>query len=679
MKLVVKLVGLIPSASLFLAALVHADYWDDQCHACPAKLYPSSHCARGGELVAERSCGPAKAHCEGQCRLPRSSPAPQPGLYWDGECKPCPAKLYSHCSKGGERIGERGCGWANLFCEAQCRLPSPAPEAADWVIVGAGASGCAAAAALADAGEDVLVLERGQSDLDIPETQQASTWPAVVNTKAAQEIQWTDGVWGAVANVLGGGTAVNGGLFIEEEPEFLKQSFGDDFNLEDFYASSQWLSQNLTTPLQPSTYGKEYAAALADAGLGGQHPEPQLRMSSNGSWVAYSTINTSAAGKPRRGAAILLHERAHLKNLRFFTQYQVTKVVFEGQRAVSVSIRTQGGDEHVVSARKGVILAAGAIFTPQLLQVSGIGDQTLLGRLGVNAVVKNSAVGQNFIDRNVLTLGAWSSKAMPLFIGYAMAANTSLGLTIECEGWGKVASEFVVASLALVPPDQRTKALRTTMAILVKTGLLDIIDDMIQLVALQQNTHSRGHIEAVSTDPKDTPKVTANYFADDRDLRQQMVALETLLSILKTDPVQEYVKPKTFLPGSGLPEFLSCFSETPRSETTSIVLPCLPVSGSSTERYYEYFRNTAVSSYHYFGTAAFGSVVEGIDFKVKGTDNLHVIDASVFPEPTRVNPQGTIMSLGHYVGKQLATKTVTTQPLRRLQNEPFGDSAPVVV
>ena len=57
-------------------------------------------------------------------------------------------------------------GFANIFCEGHCERPAAAPRPADWIIVGGGASGCSAAAALADAGEEVLVLERGQSDLD---------------------------------------------------------------------------------------------------------------------------------------------------------------------------------------------------------------------------------------------------------------------------------------------------------------------------------------------------------------------------------------------------------------------------------------------------------------------------------------------------------------------------------
>jgi len=514
------------------------------------------------------------------------------------------------------------------------------------------------------------VLERGQSDLDPSEedTQQASTWPKVVNTDATQQIQWKNGVWGAVANVLGGGTAVNGGLFLEEEPEFLTETFGDAFDLDEFYASSKLIADNLSTPLQPSTFGKDFADALADADLGTRDPPTQLRMR-DGSWVAYSTINTSAPNWPRRGAAVLLHERAHLPNLRFLTKYQVARVQIEGEKATGVVVRDRQGNEVTIQARKGVILAAGAIFTPQLLQLSGIGEEAHLKRIGVALKVENPAVGKNFIDRNVLPVGVWTRSMEPLYLGYAMVVNKSLGLTIESEGWGEVTSEFALASLALFPPNMRPKALRATLGLLFSTGLQNIMNTMIQLVALQHNTRSRGSVEAVSSDPTAAPAVDANHYGDHRDLEQQMTSLRTLLRILGSEKIEQYVQPKAFVPpGIPMPDFLSCLAKTPDSTTRAIVLPCLPVAGSSDERYYEYFQNTVVSSYHYFGTAAFGSVVEGADFHVKGVGNLHVVDASVFPHPTRVNPQGTIMAMGHYIGKRIL------QAQRRLQEEGRWDA-----
>lgn len=92
-------------------------YWDGQCTACPAKFYKSDHCSQGGEIVEEKACGTLGVHCEAKCRMPQSSPTPKPELYWDGQCTACPAKLYSHCSKGGTLVGEKACGLLKIQCE----------------------------------------------------------------------------------------------------------------------------------------------------------------------------------------------------------------------------------------------------------------------------------------------------------------------------------------------------------------------------------------------------------------------------------------------------------------------------------------------------------------------------------------------------------------------------------
>ena len=81
------------------------------------------------------------------------------------------------------------------------------------------------------------------------------------------------------------------------------------------------------------------------------------------------------------------------------------KISFENGRATSVQVENNFKETVTLTARKGVILAAGAIFTPQLLQVSGIGDPALLCGLGVPEVVSNPDVGQNFVDRNILNFG----------------------------------------------------------------------------------------------------------------------------------------------------------------------------------------------------------------------------------------------------------------------------------
>merc|ERR1712108_120754 len=109
---------------------------------------------------------------------------------------------------------------------------------------------------------------------------------------------------------------------------------------------------------------------------------------------------------------------------------------------------------------------------------------------------------------------------------------------------------------------------------------------------------------------------------------------------------------------------LGCLWRDPEQndEYAKVTLPCLPFPSDSDAARGQYLRDNIVSSYHYFGSAAAGSVVDVTDdFKVFGTEGLHVVDASVLPVPTTINPQGTIMALGHYVGLGLAAKHIRNQ------------------
>merc|ERR1712224_1076301 len=101
----------------------------------------------------------------------------------------------------------------------------------------------------------------------------------------------------------------------------------------------------------------------------------------------------------------------------------------------------------------------------------------------------------------------------------------------------------------------------------------------------------------------------------------------------------------------GIPDFLSCLFKAPNEKFGFITLPCMPNDDS---KWPDFLRDNILSTYHYFGTAAVGTVVEPGSFQVRGTRGLYVVDASVIPRSTRINPVGTVMTIGHFVGRKLA-------------------------
>lgn len=567
----------------------------------------------------------------------------------------------------GPTLGQRAAG-ADASTEAI--FPTCPPEA-DWVVAGGGGAGCAVAAALSDAGEDVVVLERGPSDKDVDSTQSMNGWPKAVND-AGQNIRWSEGVWGIVGKVLGGGTSVNGGLYIAERPDWFERAM-PGVDTQRIYASYEYLLGQLATPSQPTGFGLAWNEALTEAGYGVANLSgPEVQWSRSRPFLPYSTFNQTASGAPRFSSAALLHRRAGLTNLKVVTHALVHKILFNNSRATGVTVEVGGPGFirrwcHQVKARKGVIVSAGAVLTPQLLQISGIGPRRLLEKLGVK-VVSDLPVGENFTDRLVLPIGYISPVEVPLTVGYTVVANMDHRAVIEGVGGGEINTELALASLALVPPEMREPQLRTalkTIFSLLPKSVLESINKGIQPVALQMDTRSRGQVRAVSRSLGDLPNVTANYFIDPLDWASQQNRFNDILQLGNTDALTNYTNSKRVsnfafrkIVEDVVPEllpFLSCFFRNPlNTESEKLTLPCLPYPQNSQQARDKYLRDNIVSSYHYFGTAAAGTVVDGTDFHVMGTHGLHVVDASVIPFPTTVNPQGTVMALGHYLGTLLS-------------------------
>jgi len=394
-----------------------------------------------------------------------------------------------------------------------------------------------------------------------------------------------------------------------------------------------------------------------------------------GAWVVNSLFNLTDPAWPRNTPAVLLHERSDLQNLEVATGVQVQKVNFEGTRAVSVSVTGNTGVQ-VVQARKGIVMAAGAIYTPQLLQVSGVGEAALLSKLGV-AQIAELPVGKNFVDRLTWTIQIIAPHALDKYLGFTVAADGAAGLTFESVGGASVDNYMAIPSLGLTPAKNREEYLRPIMKFIMEdTPISKLMDRFSNVLALVQDTKSRGSVEASSTDSKIPPTVSANYFAEQEDIDSQVANLKKLIEVARHSSLDDY-RMKTLLDAldevwpvgllsmsqindlvraginllpdlNGLPDFLAGIFTCQAYGFVS--LPCPPNDES---KWGDWLKENVLSTYHYFGTAAVGSVVEPGSFAVKGTQGLYVVDASVIPKATRVNPVGTIMTLGHFVGSKL--------------------------
>jgi len=181
------------------------------------------------------------------------------------------------------------------------------------------------------------------------------------------------------------------------------------------------------------------------------------------------------------------------------------------------------------------------------------------------------------------------------------------------------------------------------------------------------------------------------FFAAEADLNKQVSNLKALLKIAKSsslddwrmdallDPI-ESVWPEGTLNAShmddlsragiaangpnSIPDFLSGLLSC--RAYGFVTVPCPPADES---KWGQFLRDNVLSTYHYFGKAAVGSVLEPGSFRVKGTDRLYVADASAIPRATQINPVGTIMSLGHFVGRRLAKSQPGLAPISAVPSD----------
>ncbi len=324
----------------------------------------------------------------------------------------------------------------------------------------------------------------------------------------------------------------------------------------------------------------------------------------------------------RRGVRVnsskaFLRPAMNRPNLSVITGAQVKKLRLEGRRALGVEFM-RGGEELFAAARRETLLAAGAIGSPQLLQLSGIGPGALLQRQGI-AVAHDLAVGENLQDhlqlrmafrvQNVLTLNtmanSWWGKAK-MALEYALRRTGPLTMAPSQLG------AFLKSD-----PAQPTPNLEFHVQPLSLDKFGDPLHPFPAFTASVCNLRpaSRGHVRIQSPDPRAHPAIMLNYLSAPED---QAIAVQSLRLarriVLGTQTMQKYA-PQEFLPG---PSF------------------------ATDEQLVTAAGNIGTTIFHPVGTCKMGraddaSAVVDPQLRVRGIERLRVIDASIMPTITSGN------------------------------------------
>ena len=328
-------------------------------------------------------------------------------------------------------------------------------------------------------------------------------------------------------------------------------------------------------------------------------------------------------------------------NVDIRTNAQAAEILFEGTRANGVRYLrdVREGNAVEVRARREVILCAGALNTPKLLQLSGIGPAEVLGDLGIKVRVDLHGVGNNLRDhygvRMVSTL-----KGVKTF--NSMAQGLPLGLEVVKWLWGRPSLLSVSPSLthlfwkssdALETPDLEYVMTPASF----REGTVGLLDNMpgMTVGVWQMRPESHGYVRPVSRDPFDPPEINPNYLSDPRDQQVLLRSIHLGRKLMTTAPLQPWLTGKT----------------NPDQDL------------QSDDELLDWARREGITVYHMIGTARMGpdgdpGAVVDSQLRVRGLQGLRVADASVMPVMPSGNTNAPVMMVAEKAADMILGKTL---------------------
>jgi choline dehydrogenase len=515
---------------------------------------------------------------------------------------------------------------------------------ADFIVIGAGSAGCAVAARLSeDSATRVLLLEAGGED--------RNRWIHIPlgfgKTFADPSVNWcyeTEPDPGAGdrrvfwprGKVLGGSSSINGMVYIRgqaEDFDHWRQLGNTGWSFDDvlpYFRRSEHQVRGAdgfhgtAGPLCVSDVAQHpiCEAFIASAtGLGFPRNDDFNGASQDG--VGYHQT-TTRNGKRCSTAVGYLRPAMQRANLNVVTGALTEKILFEGRRAVGVTFRRRGGLCTACAARE-VILCGGAVNSPQLLMLSGIGPQEHVGGFGIPVVHHLRGVGQSLQDHYSAAIKLRCK--LPITVNDVMLSNArklKAGLEYYMFHRGPLSMISSPAALfARTRPELASPDVKCSISPFSAERPQDGLHRFsgFTMIAYQLRPESRGEIKLKSPDPFDAPAVHPNYLAAETDRRTIVAGLKLCRQILATPHMQSFIEAE-FQPGSAV---------------------------ESDEELLDYARRRGGTVYHPTSTCKMGSdpmAVVDAELRVHGIEGLRVADASIMPTVVSGNTNAAAIMIG---------------------------------
>ncbi|WP_258051790.1 GMC family oxidoreductase [Mesorhizobium sp. INR15] len=535
-----------------------------------------------------------------------------------------------------------------------------AAETYDYIIVGAGSAGCALAYRLSeDANVRVLVLEAGGWDTN-PLIHIPLGWPRLLLKRMDDWMYFSEPqpeignrpMEFARGKVIGGSSSINAMAYVRgNRADYDRwaasglQGWSYDEVLPYFRRQETWEGgadafRGGGGPLATrfSRFKDPLVEAFTAAGLAAGHPYTPdyngAQQEGFGEWQF-----TIKDGRRCSAATAYLKPALRRRNVTLKLKALATQVEFENDRATGVRY-LRHGSIHTVHAEREVILCGGVVNSPQLLNLSGIGDPRELRAAGVSTRVELAGVGKNLQDHISAAVHYRRSEAGALY--KRMRADRIIRDLASAYFFGKgVATDLPSGSMAFlksspdVPiPDLQFKPIAAPMTATPHLGpLYRGYEDGFALRAIVVRPESRGHISLKTDDPRMAPRILQNFLTSENDRKLLRTGLRMARDIGRQEPMRKYVDRE------------------------------IAPAGFSDGEIDEHIHATAITVHHPLGTCKMGTEADPLavvdtSLRVRGTRGLRVVDASVMPDLVGGNINAPVIMIAEKAADIIAGRSL---------------------
>lgn len=487
----------------------------------------------------------------------------------------------------------------------------------DYIVVGAGAAGCVMAHRLSQGGNaSVLVIEGGGTDI----AQDRISGPLQWATNIGADTDWCNNtvpmahlgnrvIAVPVGKIVGGGSSINAMMWLRGDkadfdeweavagPNWSFNSIAGRFKKLERYAGgeSEFRGGSGPIPTQTTALSHPVTRAMIEASKEQGVPEKQNINGSASMLGASQTDHNIVDGRRFSAAHAFLLPALSRSNLTLLSGTPVWKLDIVNGKCRGV-VTTVAGKERRFAAAKEVVLCAGAIHSPKILMLSGVGPADHLRKLGIPVVADRSEIGANLQDHVLTRIYFRSKTKMPAF-----------------EGTGVSGTTYVKSSASLPGPDIQILGRQNVF------GSPDIkFDEGYAIMPGLMKAKSRGSVRLTGADPAAPLLVDPNYLAEQADIDTYVRGMEMGIEIGNS----------------------KAFSDMRRDQFS--------LRGANKAEIADFVRKTFVTYFHYAGTCAMGkSATAPVDeaLRVRGVDGLRVVDASVMPTLPCSNTHAPVLAI----------------------------------